>query len=777
MPDYDFRALSPIDFEILTRDLLQKELGLTLESFRSGPDSGIDFRYISLSGNQLVIQCKHHVDSTFAGLLRKLKISELPKVQKLTPQRYLLAISRGLTPKNKDAIQKAFRPFIKSPSDIFGRDDLNNLLGKFPEVEKNTFKLWFSSTSVFENLLRTRGRNLSRETLSRIQRNARLYVQNDSFAEALSILQRLNFCVIVGVPGIGKTMLAEMLLLRYYSRKFDIVKIEGDISEASDVDYTNRRRIFYYDDFRGQASIAEKLNKNEDQKLIDFILAIKHSKVSKLILTTREYILNQAKLVYEKIDRTRFDLETCIVDLSKYTRLNRAKILFNHIYFSDLPTQHKGALLQDRAYLRIIDHGNYSPRIIEYMTDTSRLTDIGEEDYVNRFISSLDNPEDLWRHAFLSQIFQESRDLLIVLVTLPTEVFLDDLEVAFRSYREKTIKTTNREQLAVSFKRALKELDGNFVAIAKSGENLIVQFQNPSVRDFLQNYLASSVDELRSILSSVACFDQLYWLWEHQDSRRAEPRFRELLTKKLSSEFMKALRLVFVLPPFRLVLYGTRNGPSRKGRTTISAERRSSLIASVAAEIKSNASQELLSQTLDYLDQRLASGNIDREDLVSLIQQLKEFALLRRKELDHVLLKAKTSLANNIDWLHDYWPLLRFMKSFPKTVSATERAALAKAFPSFARTHVLSELVIDDPDEYRTYAEEVKSIGKDFGLDVSALVEEIESKASDEEGEVEKEDDQSIEIEDPNKLNAPLEEICSDSDIDSIFSSLRYEEK
>src|SRR5258708_31383991 len=104
------------------------------------------------------------------------------------------------------------------------------------------------------------------------------------------------------------------------------------------------------------------------------MMAIKRSRVSKLILTTREYILNQSKLVYEKIDRTRFDVETCVIDLSKYTRLNRAKILFNHIYFSRLPSTFRNGLLNDRSYLRIIDHPNYSPRIIESLTDIAQLT-------------------------------------------------------------------------------------------------------------------------------------------------------------------------------------------------------------------------------------------------------------------------------------------------------------------------------------------------------------------------------------------------------------------
>jgi len=68
MPQYDFRSLSPIDFEILARDLLQKQLKLTLESFKAGRDSGIDFRYARAKGD-LIVQCKHYAESTYATLL------------------------------------------------------------------------------------------------------------------------------------------------------------------------------------------------------------------------------------------------------------------------------------------------------------------------------------------------------------------------------------------------------------------------------------------------------------------------------------------------------------------------------------------------------------------------------------------------------------------------------------------------------------------------------------------------------------------------------------
>lgn len=192
MPDYDFRSLSPIDFEILTRDLLQADLGFRLEAFKAGRDQGIDLRHARSRRRSLIVQCKHHPASTFARLRSHLTREELPKVRRLRPHRYILATSTPLNPREKDCLMKDFRPFLRSPADIYGRDDLNNLLSRHPKIEKQTFKLWFSSIAVFEEILERKVYHVSRDALERIRQKAKFYVQNPSFNEALSIFTQVQ---------------------------------------------------------------------------------------------------------------------------------------------------------------------------------------------------------------------------------------------------------------------------------------------------------------------------------------------------------------------------------------------------------------------------------------------------------------------------------------------------------------------------------------------------------------------------------------------------------
>ena len=133
MATYNFSQISDFEFESLCRDLLQAELGHSLELFAPGPDGGIDIRYVGEvdgEGHTIVAQCKRWDENSFNNLLRHLSRVELPKIQELAPDRYIVMTSVRLTPIRKKSIFDALQPWVKIPSDVIGRDDLSGLLAK-----------------------------------------------------------------------------------------------------------------------------------------------------------------------------------------------------------------------------------------------------------------------------------------------------------------------------------------------------------------------------------------------------------------------------------------------------------------------------------------------------------------------------------------------------------------------------------------------------------------------------------------------------------------------
>ena len=301
VPAYTFESLSHYDFELVVRDLLQDDLGLRLESFATGRDEGIDFRYAQrLDDPGLIVQAKHYLRSGFNKLLSDISSAEVRKVRLLSPRRYILATSVSLTPDRKRQLADALHPFVISFEDILGTEDLNNLLARHPSVERDHFKLWLTSTAVLEKVLHHDIYMRSTTLRDALIHKLRVYVPNRSFPTADALLEEHHVCIIAGMPGIGKSMLAEMLLVAHMSRGFEPVVVSEDISEAYAV-ATSEPQIFYYDDFLGQTSSLDKFGKNEDARLMDFMLFVARTSNKRFVLTTREYILAQAGFRYERL--------------------------------------------------------------------------------------------------------------------------------------------------------------------------------------------------------------------------------------------------------------------------------------------------------------------------------------------------------------------------------------------------------------------------------------------------------------------------------------------
>lgn len=501
---YNFETLSPKDFELLTRDLLQKELSITLETFKSGKDSGIDLKYSKDTTNELIVQCKHYKNSTLNDLYNALKI-ETEKIKKLNPKRYIISTSQSLSPKNKDKIMQICFPFIKSTSDIYGNDDLNNLITKFPKIEKDHFKLWLTSTKVLEQILHSNVVNKSRFKLDEIREKIKKFVPNPSIGEAQNILDSENFVVISGAPGVGKTTLAEMIVYSYVANsEYEFFNISENIQDAYSV-YSldpNVKQIFYYDDFLGETH----LTKNEDSSLITFINRINKSKNRKLILTTREYILQQSKLLHEKIEK--FDFKKCVIDLKNYTKKIKADILYSHLYFSELPQEYIDNLLIEHRYFSIIEHPNYNPRIIESMTKLKIHENISAKDYHCEFIKNLDNPSEIWKHAFENQIDNKTRSVLFSIASLDGSYWGGDHKQLIREISKNICAKLYSENFTdLDFRKCLKILEGDFINIKQN----FISFCNPSLTDFLENYIVENniISEFIEIADTVK---QLVWI-------------------------------------------------------------------------------------------------------------------------------------------------------------------------------------------------------------------------------------------------------------------------
>lgn len=537
MPNYNYAALSPQDFEDVSRDLLQAEWNVALEAFKEGRDSGIDLRYATSLGNTVIVQCKHYVKSGFAALLRHLRDSELPKIMKVNPNRYVVITTVSLSPGNKQSILQALAPYVKSLSDVFGSDDLDGLLAKHPNVERANFKLWLTSVSVIERILHNAEVCQTEFEVERIKQKLPLFVQNLAYPRAKEILKATRVLVVSGPPGIGKTTLAEMLLYASLEEGYEPVVIQADIAEGKKRYRRGARQIFYYDDFLGQTFLGDRreyFGQNQDKAVVDFIEMVRRSPDSQFILTTREHILSSAIRISERLDGNTLIRDRIVLKLGDYNFGDRARILYNHLYFSELPTAHKRETLRGDFFLRVIRHPHFNPRLIEWLADLSRVGSIPAADYQSYVEDLLDNPERIWDHAFRTQISEAARCLLMALYMDGGDSYFE-LASSFAKLRSARAKRHNQQTEPNEFDTNLKILEGGFLVIGTRG----VGFLNPSIKGYVGSVIVGDPETYVDIFESSTRFRQIATLWRLK--KEVGSPSKQLLPQLQSSDFIAKL--------------------------------------------------------------------------------------------------------------------------------------------------------------------------------------------------------------------------------------------
>jgi GTPase SAR1 family protein len=138
------------------------------------------------------------------------------------------------------------------------------------------------------------------------------YVPTAAHNSAIEKLEERKSIIIIGEPGIGKTVLAEQLALHYLTQGFQIGVLSKNISEAEAIFDEEKKQFFYFDDFLGR-NFLEAFGHHEDSEIVAFFRRVARTPNKRFVLTSRTTILNQGKQLSElfrikNLDQAEFEL-------------------------------------------------------------------------------------------------------------------------------------------------------------------------------------------------------------------------------------------------------------------------------------------------------------------------------------------------------------------------------------------------------------------------------------------------------------------------------------
>lgn len=499
---------------------MQRKLAVRLHAFSRGVDGGIDI-CDAAKKPQIVIQAKHYARSKYSDLLRSLK-KEVEKIEKINPTQYYVCTSLELTKNNKDKIVELFNGYMVDISSVMDKVEIDSFL-QLPEnddIVKVHYKLWLCATNVLSLVYNQNVFIDCTELMLDIEKYIKLFVDTESFHEAKNKLITDKVIIITGAPGVGKSTISKMLSLFFvsegYIARYATDNNISDIKKSLSID-SAKKELILLDDFLGQHYL--KMKETQPNELKTLISFIERSRNKKLIMNSRITIFKEAiqsSIIFRELIE-KHEANKYLIDLDKMPLFEKAKILYNHLFFNDLPRTYFTNIKSNQNYLKIVQHKNYNPRIIEYVTKKRNYGSVSPGEYFVYILRKLDNPEDVWKDEFRNRLEEVDRVLMNTLYTLTDTII--DMEILEAAFNKRMQKYKNLDTSINPFKNTIIRLNDSLLKIIEQKGKSKISVINPSINDYVREEIRCNSNEQVSIVNSAKYVEQILKIAQSEDAK------------------------------------------------------------------------------------------------------------------------------------------------------------------------------------------------------------------------------------------------------------------
>jgi hypothetical protein len=206
------------------------------------------------------------------------------------------------------------------------------------------------------------------------------------------------------------------------------------------------------------------------------------------------------------------------------SNIEKAKILYSHIWHSNLDETYIDQLYKEKRYREIINNKNFNPRLIEFVTDVDRLEMVQENEYWEFIKNKLNNPADIWTQTFDHQSDDYIRNLVLLTVFNGNRI---EEKMLINSYDSiiKRMNLQNNSYISKDFDNVIKSVVKYFLNRNNIRTTIIYTLFNPSIADFVMNRYLKDEDKLMQVFLSLKSLGSLKVLGDLHFNNKISKQF------------------------------------------------------------------------------------------------------------------------------------------------------------------------------------------------------------------------------------------------------------